>query len=134
MDPLRGVPRFFFRMSITYPIRKCIALIKNRTASWGLLSDLSLNVSPSFSRYNKVFYPPSCLFCPRGRIKFCRGGAEKKGCRKFFAPPYQFFAPPYQFFAPPAGGANFYRGVLTINPQTYKQRAYLLLYIIFWRC
>ena len=63
---------------------------KNRTVSWGLLSDLLLNVSPSFSRYNKVFCPPYCLFCSRGRIEFCRGG--RKICPSL--PPLQIFSAP----------------------------------------
>ena len=82
-----------------------------------MLSDLLLNVSPSFSRYIKVFCPLSCLFCPRGRIEFCRGaklksaegaelisagGAEKKTeGRKKIAPFGRDSAPPSFFYAPP---------------------------------
>ena len=56
-------------------MRKCIALQKKRTVSWGLLSDLSLNVSPSFSRYNKVFCPPHVCSAPGAELNSA-GGAE----------------------------------------------------------
>ena len=48
---------------------------KNRTVSWGLLSDLLLNVSPSFCRYNKVFCPPLVSPAP-GAESNSAGGAE----------------------------------------------------------
>ena len=85
-----------------------------------LLSDLLLNVSPSFSRYNKVFCPlppRSCQFCPGGRIEFCRGqkwilpggqnrilpGGQKRkqGGQKFFSRPSGASLAPLIFFLPP---------------------------------
>ena len=83
-------------------VQKMHSIKKNRTVSWGLLSDLLLNVSPSFSRYNMVFCTPSCLFYPRGRIEFCRRGRKKfRALRARFCPPY-FFLPPLNSFSAPA--------------------------------
>ena len=47
-----------------------------------------------------------------------RGVADSERSEpKIFATPLSIFATPLQ------GGGKFYRGVATINPQTYKQRA-----------
>ena len=91
---------------------------KNRTVSWGLLSDLLLNVSPSFSSYNKVFCPPLVSPAPGaesnsaggaevnstgGQNRILPGGQKRKqgGAEHFFAPCGHKSAPPNFFYAPP---------------------------------
>ena len=76
-------------------MRKCIALQKNRTVSWGLLSDLSLNVSPSFSRYDKVFCPsPLVCSAPGAEFNSAGGGRKKTGGQKKISRPSGASLPP----------------------------------------
>ena len=101
-------------------VQKMHSIKKNRTVSWGLLSDLLLNVSPSFSRYNKVFcHPPPLLSgLPRGQNRILQGGQKwilpggqnrilpggqkrKQEGQKNFSRPSGASLPPLIFFLPP---------------------------------
>ena len=70
------------------------------------------------------FCPPSCGFCPRGRIEFCRGGRIKnRGGQNFFLHPSDPILPPLIFFLPPL---KMFSAPAKINPAHATGCAYII--------